>query len=74
MRLLLMLYSTENYTNSYAEGMIHFDGRVYINGFYPSVGELFLSVNNLKNYMLGLEYIKSFSIVEIDAKAGFTYL
>lgn len=66
MRRFLLLYITDDRIQRFAEGLVHFDGAVYVRGFYRSVGELFYDLNGLKNALRDDEGINSFHICMFD--------
>ena len=51
-----------------AEGLIHYDGAVYANGFSPSTGQLFYSMADLQAALRNNDDIRTFHIHIVDSE------
>jgi hypothetical protein len=68
-RRFLVLYSdARTEVTHYAEGLIHYDGTVYLRSFYPEEGKLFLDIQALRNYLRDNEDIWHVNIHMLDAE------
>lgn len=67
-RFLALYLDRDDNRQYYAEGLVHFDGAVYVRGFYPEVGKLFADMNALKNYLRDNDDIWHTHIQMIDEK------
>jgi|GEM_PF-6332967 len=70
MRRFLIIYIPyqDRRVKRVVEGLIHYDGAVYANGFYPSEGQLFYSMADLQANLRNNQEIRSFFLHIIDAE------
>jgi hypothetical protein len=65
-RLLVLYTSAMAKEKRYAEGLIHFDGSVYVDGFYPEEGKPYGDLEALKNALRDNDGIRHWYILLLD--------
>ena len=67
-RFLIISILYDSFVKRVAEGLIHYDGAVYANGFSPSTGQLFSSMADLHAALRNNDDIRTFHIHIIDSE------